>query len=305
MRILLTGGSGFIGTYLCRMMKEKGWQVIAPSSKEMNICYEREWNQYSERYDAVVHLAAKLMINGHSPAEYFDTNTLGTLNALEFCRVNKIPALVYAMTHSDTNLINDRAIYPVSSNCYGTGSWEHNAIPFIQSKVAAADMIEAYDRMGAVNGFIMRLSNIRGYGSNDTKYNSPFHRFIDKARKGEDIEVWGNPPKTKRDFVYIKDVCRAFIQVIERPWAMRGYYNIGSGRALTILDEVRDICDVFCPPGKRSKIIYREDIPEVRKASSLFDIQKAINELDWKPEYSYRQGLEDFKREQEEDECNH
>ncbi|MFA6446579.1 MAG: NAD-dependent epimerase/dehydratase family protein, partial [Candidatus Paceibacterota bacterium] len=148
----------------------------------------------------------------------------------------------------------------------------------------------------------------------DTKYNSPFHQFIDKARKGEDIEVWGNPPKTVRDMIYVKDVCRAFILAIEKK-DVHGWYNIGSGKGLTIKEEVKEIISVFspweeCPEyvegnvvanyrEKMSKIIYRPDIEEVRTHSCIFLINKAVKELGWWPLYTYHDALVDMKEEME------
>lgn len=299
MKILITGGQGFIGGYLSQAMRQKGWEVLAPGKEWLDVKEYDTFDAYREiGIDVVVHLAAKLMIHDFTPQQYFDTNTLGTFNVLEFCRTDKIPSLIYAMTHSDTNL-HEGVIYPYNSQVYGTGSWEHNAIPFIQSKVAAADMVEAYNRQKAVKGFILRLSNIRGFGSNDTRYNSPFHQFIDKARKGDPIEVWGNPPKTRRDFVYIKDVCEAMIAVASNSnkGIPSGYYNVGAGKAITIKEEIEAICKVFCPEDKKSVIIERPDIEETRKVGSLFNISKITTYAGWLPHYSYVAALEDYKRE--------
>jgi UDP-glucose 4-epimerase len=298
MKVLVTGADGFIGRYLTEMLGDQDIGCCAANHYDIDVTHPNGFRPFDGiDFDAVIHLAAKLMINGHTPEEYFEANTLGTLNVLEFCRRNKIPKLIYAMTHSDTNLIGQGKIYPYGSQMYGTTSWEHNAIPFIQSKVAAADMVEAYNRMKVVKGYILRLANIRGYGSSDTKYNSPFHQFINKARNGEPIEVWGDPPTTARDFIYIKDVCDAFIKAVETEDAPVGYYNIGSGKPLTILDEIKAICRVFCHIDNPSKIIMRPDISEVRTKGSNFDIEKSIKYLNWVPKYNYDAALVDFKRE--------
>lgn len=298
-RVLITGGWGFIGRYLVTMMAKEGWYVVAPHKHELNVTSPDSFEKFHALdFDVVIHLAAKLMIHGFTPQQYFDVNTIGTFNVLEFCRKEGIPRLVYGMTHSDTNM-HQKRIFPYGCQDYGTSSWENNSIPFIQSKVAAADMIETYNKQKVLKGFILRLSNIRGYGSNDTKYNSPFHQFIDKARKGWPIEVWGNPPKTKRDFVYIKDVCRAFIDAasVATNECPVGYYNIGSGKALTVLEEVEAICKVFCRIEYSSEIIMRPDIEEVRKGNSLFDISRTRLYFGWRPRYSYEAALVDYKQE--------
>jgi UDP-glucose 4-epimerase len=300
MKVFVTGGNGFIGRYLIRAMLHEGWTVGQSSSDITASLLPAD--ECPGCYDAVVHLAALLMINQHQPEDYFRVNSYGTFNVLEFCRVNKIKKFVYAMTHSDQNRSPNAVLNEdEENNVFGANSFEagHNSIPFIASKIAAMKMVEAYDRQGIVQGISLRLSNIRGYGSADTKYNSPFHQFISKAMKGEDIEIWGNPPKTFRDIIYIKDVCSAIIAALKSD--CHGVYNIGSGNPYTIEEEVVNIINVFSPPDKRSKIIYRPDIAEVRNHDCIFDSEKAQKDFYWAPCYSYYRMLEDFKKEMEED----
>ncbi|MFA7099488.1 MAG: NAD(P)-dependent oxidoreductase [Eubacteriales bacterium] len=306
MKVLITGGKGFIGRYLTAKMNELGWEVCSighnnSKTSDVNGGKYSNWQDFegnplvtNQRFDALVHLAAKLMINNHTAQEYFGVNACLTFNVLEYCRVNKIPKIVYAMTHSDMNNVNHPIHERMSSN-FKTNSFENNSIPFVASKIAGANMVEAYTNSGAIKGVILRLANIRGVGSSDTKYNSPFHQFIKKARAGESIEIWGNPPKTKRDLIYIKDVVDAIIKSISIKGAV-GTFNIGSGQSLTVKEEVLAIKKVFCQPDNLSKIIYRSDIPELRKQSSLFNINRARILLNWKPKFTYVQALEDMKK---------
>lgn len=300
MKVLITGAHGFVGVYLRAAMVEAGWDVTATSyhcHPCLDVTKPESFDAYRGQYfNAVVHLAALLMINKHKPEDYFKVNSYGTSNVLEFCRTEKIPTLIYAMTHSDTNAMDHvkATLRPYDPQIFTTGNWEDNSIPFIASKIAAADMIEAYNIKRVLRGVILRIANIRGFGSNDTKYNSPFHQFIKKATNGEPIEVWGNPPKTKRDFIYVKDVCSAIMAAIECQSA-QGYFNVGSGIGLTIEDEIKFITQVF--GNGRSKIVYRRDIPEVRKISCVFNIMKTKMVLNWEPKYSYVEGLLDFKQE--------
>lgn len=317
MKVLITGGQGFVGKYLADMMDTDEWLTYSPSHWMLDVTRPEDFDKFKGfGFDAVVHLAGLLMINQHKPEDYFRVNAYGTYNVLEFCRTEKIPKLIYAMTHSDVNASSHLDLEPYDQQVFKTGSWDNNSIPFISSKIAAADMVEAYNRTlypEVFNGIILRLANIRGYGSQDTKYNSPFHQFIDKAIKGEDIEIWGNPPKTQRDMIYVKDVCSCIIAAIKTP-KVRGYFNVGSGVGLTIEDEARAIIEVFgsevrdfyqfrsdriyeSPKDKLSRIIYRPDIPELRKVSCIFNIDKTKKILGWEPKYSYIEALEDMKKE--------
>lgn len=317
MRVLVTGANGFIGGYLTQQIKDMGWGLI---TSYLDVSDMEAWQHFDnkENIDAVIHLAALLMIDGHRPEDYFKVNTLGTYNLLEFARRNKIPKFIYAMTHSDTNRCSSVYIHDDEEQRYGTNSFERNSISFITSKIAAADMVDTYTDMGILNGVNLRLANIRGYGSKDTRFNSPFHQFIAKAQKGEDIEIWGNPPTTERDMIYVKDVVSAIIKSVENP-GIKGWYNIGSGKGMTIVDEAMAIIKVFCAEqddcfvcdmetankfpdfpvrvvsNYASKIIYRQDIEEVRKKSCVFLIDKAKRDLNWEPAYSYEDGLRDMK----------
>jgi UDP-glucose 4-epimerase len=301
MNVLITGGRGFVGRYLVRLLKETGHQpiVLNPNFDITGINNAAFKALKGVEIDAVVHLAALLMIDGHQATEYFRVNSLGTLNVLEFCRYHGVKKFIYTMTHSDLNG-TDGVISSNDPVNFKTGSWEHNSIPFITSKIAGQLMLEAYYRAGAfLQAYTLRLSNIRGYGSKDAKYNCVFHQFIQKAIKGEDIEIWGNPPKTRRDIIYVKDVCYAIIDAINTRTKEYKLLNIGSGIGYTIEEEAKEIIEVFSPADNKSRLIYRPDIEEVRKKGQIFDRVDAWAALNWKPKYSYREALQDYKYEME------
>ena len=284
-KVIVTGANGFVGKYLVKELNCRGYSVLALGRKEWDIRHPACNLSYD--VDIVVHCAALLMIDGHPVEEYFFTNALGTYNVLEFCRKAKAK-LIYLMTHSDVNN-SDYVYINESTEQKYIGSPE--SIAFITSKIAAMKMIEAYTTSKFVDGIILRLANIRGVGSQDTKYNCVFHQFIEKSKRGEPIELWGEL-KTIRDLIYVKDVVDAIIASFDAP---AGLYNIGSGVGLTIEQEARAIAQVFNPPDKQTKFIYRSDIEEVRKKSCVFEIDKARREFGWYPKYNYVQGLSDMK----------
>jgi UDP-glucose 4-epimerase len=305
--VVVTGAAGFIGGYLVRELLKQGYEVYATDMTPgefpgdfpiygWDIRYPLTFPFPANQVSAVIHCAGLLMINGHSPEEYFHVNTIGTYNILEYCRKTGAP-LVYLMTHSDMNqyldfFIPDEPVEMLNGRINYGGQPE--VISFITSKVAAMKMILAYLGSDHISkAVILRLANIRGVGSQDRKYYSVFWQFIDKAIKAESIELWGNCT-TRRDLIYVKDVVQAIILAC-RGGSKSGVYNIGSGQGMTIVDEAKAICKAFNPLEKQSKFIYRPDLEEVRKQSCIFDISKAYIDLKWEPRYTYLEAMQDMK----------
>ncbi len=300
-KVLVIGSRGFLGKYVMEHLKAA--KVDAISAEDLifvngkfdirdNSCIN---DLPTKDIGFVIHLAAALMIDKKKPKEYFDVNAIGTYNILEYCRrINA--SLLFAMTHSDVNASQNLFINEGTPRCFTTNSYQENSIPFIASKVAAMEMIEAYNRSG-FQGIIFRIANMRGVGSKDTLVDSVFHQFIRKAQRGEPIELWGEC-KTLRDLIYVKDVARAIASaiIVSDYKNIKGLYNIGSGKGLTIRDEAETIINVFSGDAGRSILSINPDIPEVRKHSCIFEITKARVELDWQPWYTYHMALHDMKK---------
>lgn len=316
MKVIVTGANGFVGRYLVRQLIEDGDDVIALTSSILNAKFFTNRNipfevvditdkeiiddKLPNKADAVVHLAALLRIerDKYTPEQFLMVNGIGTYNMLEYCRENKIPKFIYSMTHSDIDATRYTIVSPSTPRAY-TSSYKNgeNVYPFIFGKMMGADLVLAYDRDKQIkNGLVYRLSNIRGYGSRDTRYNCVFHQLIQKAIKGEDIEIWGDH-KTFRDMIYVKDVVSAIISGLKSDG--HGLYTIGTGERVTIEDEVKAIIDAFSPEGKKSKIIYCPDIKEVRTKSITFSILDALADLHWAPKYNYKDAMKDYKIEME------
>ena len=313
MFVLVTGANGFIGKYLVKALIKQGVRVLATSHDNKNKDYfisigaefckldvtnPDDFKLLPKAVKAVVHTAALLRIDRdkHSPQDYINVNAYGTFNVLEYCR--EIGAkIIYTMTHSDIDASSETIIKEETERCYVSPYGSDNVYPFIISKIAGANFIEAYDRDGVVKGIIFRISNIRGFGSRDTRYNCVFHQMITRAQKSEDIEIWGEHI-TIRDMIYIKDVVNVIIKAIYSE-SVHGLYNIGTGVGVSIEDEAKAIIKAFSPEDNPSKLIYRYDIEEVRKKSTIFDNSKAKRELLWNPQYSYNEAMIDYKKEME------
>jgi UDP-glucose 4-epimerase len=308
--ILVTGASGFIGSHMVGMLTELGYDIVATGTRnhgffdgrvmyrKMDITDPEEVEEvlkYIPAIDTVIHLAAALMIDDRSAMEYYRVNDWGTANMLEWARRRGVKKFIYTMTHSDMNRSCSVYIDESSPSMFGPVNYGDSSLAFINSKVSGMNSVLAYNRDKILTGIILRLANVRGFGSRDAKYDCVFHQFVKKAMNSEPIEIWG-AHETKRDFIYVKDVCRAIWMASVSQMAS-GIYNIGSGRGLTIEDEAKTIIDVFSNPnGQRSELIYRPDIEEVRKRSCIFKCEKAYRDFEWHPAYSYHAGLSDMKK---------
>jgi UDP-glucose 4-epimerase len=318
-KILVTGSTGFIGTYIIDQLVNEGADVVAIGrSKEGEIFYkkmaipfvrvditkEEDFNRLPEDIDAVVHCAGLLSIDMYRPQDYLMVNTLGTFNILEYCRKTNIGKIVFAMTHSNVNRAEDVIITEDTPE-----QFSGPATPYIVSKISAMKLIESYSRDYGIQGMSLRLPGVRGYGSRFISFwrgkpeVSVFRMFVAKAMKSAPIEIWGGH-KTIRDLVYVKDVAMGFIKALNSKNAS-GLYNIGSGVGLTIEQEAKAIIEAFSPPDKLSRIIYRPDIEEVRKRSYIFSIEKAESDFGYVPKYSYEDAMKDYKREMKSERFKH
>ena len=119
--------------------------------------------------------------------------------------------------------------------------------------------------------------------------------MIDKAIKGEDIEIWGNPNAFK-DIVYVKDFCQMVFKALFAE-VDGGTYNVGTGIATTLRQQIEGKIQVFSPKDSPSKIIER---PEKSTFTSfVMDIENAQSDLGYSPKYDYISYLEDYKYEME------
>lgn len=313
--IIVTGATGFVGTYLVDRLVEDGNEVLAVGRSAAGINYyknnniplaqlditnEEDFEKLPKAgVDAVVHLAGLLSIDIHQPKDYFFVNTIGTRNILEYCRKNEVPKIVYSMTHSDVNRAEDKIITEKTPRKFA-GSRGY-ARSYIISKIAAMNFVDNYAQEYGINGVNLRFPGIRGYGARFVSFwkgvpqISASHIFIQKAMHGDPIEVWGKNDVV-RDLVYIKDVVSGIIAALKTRNA-KGLYNIGSGVGLTIEDEVKGIIEAFSSRNNISKIIYRPDLDLIENRSYIFDITKANKELGYIPIYTYEDAMNDYKKE--------
>ena len=172
---------------------------------------------------------------------------------------------------------------------------------YVISKNTAVDMIEHYHQEYGIKSFIFRCPTIYAYTPNQYFYVDgikkvlAYRHLMNKALAGETIELWGDPTKAK-DIVYVKDFCQMLCKAITVD-RESGFYNVGTGHAVTLEEQIKGIIEVFCKENKKSEILLCPNKPNSREF--IMDITNAREELGYKPKYDYISYLKDFKKEME------
>ncbi len=313
--IVITGATGFVGRYLVDHLVKAGEKVIAAGRTRKYDSFFRELGVPFVQLDvtrpedfaslptqsvkAFIHLAALIPAASQdmAPDSFIKVNTLGTLRALEHCRRNNIGKFVFTTSLYEGMEHTELPVTEAIGRKYALAG-DHAA--YVISKIAAADYVEHYAQEFGIQGIILRLTGLLGYGRLEGFWAggvfnpSAFEVFYKRAKAGQALEIWGKH-ETRRDSLYVKDAVRAIHMAVSSDRA-RGLYLIGSGTGLTNEQEVKTFADVFSSNGHPVPVVYRPDLPEKSK-SYYFDIGKAKRDFGWEPVYSYRDILVDYDAE--------
>lgn len=297
MRILVTGGAGFIGKHLVKSLIEKGnvvtifdnfsnaekssvSSIVNMGAKiiEGDITKLEDITNAIEEHDVVVHLAAKISVEESikNPAETFHINVDGTRNVLIACEKNHVKkiivassAAVYGESSPEIKLTEDSKTNPIS--------------PYGESKVMMEHEIREFIAKHDINCVILRFFNIYGV-EQSPEYAGVITKFIKRIATNKPLEIFGDGMQT-RDFVSIKDVISSIYDAIEN--GKNGTYNIASGKIVTVKELAEFMISLS---GKDLGIIYSN----AKKGDIRFsqaDISLAKKELKYLPKY----GLEEIK----------
>lgn len=238
-------------------------------------------------------------MSGYHPEVYVNTNVLGSFQVFQYAVDCHADRILYAKSFSDIirkaqkDLVLKTDIQPE----YAYDS--HHSV-YTVTQITATELLKCFHAYYHIKAFIFRLPNIYFWSRNDTynvngkPHKIMFRELIDQATAGKTIEVWGNPSRQK-DMTYVKDVCQIFYKACftDREF---GFYNVGTGIGVTLLDQIKGIVEVFCED-KVSEIQLRPD--KQNAPQYIMDISEAREELGYEPQYSYIEMLKDMKRERE------
>lgn len=319
-KIVIFGATGNVGSYLTKYCAEyfnkDEYEIIASGRRETNvfinegikyckvdITKEEDFEKLpTEDVHSVVLLAAKIpsYMDDYNAREYIDSNIIGAFNVLEYCRKVKADRILYTQTVFDISLHSEpgKILKPDLPRKF---SYTGDHAIYVISKNTALELIEHYHQEYGIKKFVFRLPTIYNYSSyqyyypNGEKKMRPLYQMINKAIKGEPIELWGDPNYSK-DMVHVYDFSQMLCKAIEVN-RKDGFYNIGTGIPVTLQEQIETIIKVFSPSDKKSEIIYR---PEKQSGGGfLMDITNAREELGYEPKYDCLKLFEDYKKEME------
>jgi len=323
--LIVLGATGTLGTYLVaelskinrykiyacgrRNLDDNYYERIGVNSCKVDITSKEDFNKLPQKnIKAVIQIAGVMpaRMKGYNPQLYIDINTIGTLNVLEYCKRVNAEKYIFTQSHSDVagHWNTGKLISPNASRKI---NYKGDHAVYIISKNAAVDLSEHYYQNYGVINVLLRLPTIYSYRPIDSMYVNgemsmiAYRYMIQKAIKGETLEVWGDPNISK-DIVYVKDFTQMVIKSVESVHA-KGFYNVATGIGTTLDEQVKGIARVFSPESNPSNIIYRPEKPS--QTSYLYDVENAKRDLDYEPKFNYLQMLEDMKLEMNSDRFSH
>jgi UDP-glucose 4-epimerase len=301
--IIIAGATGYIGKYLSVELTKKGREVLALGRNlksaeflrsqgvpfmEFDLLNDADYDKLpTENVEAIVNLAVCLPEHEAPLEAFFDVNMTGNYKLLEFARKNGIKRFIMASSHKVYwDISRDTPITEDDLPCFiGPHS------PYIISKIAAESFLQWYSKDYGMDCIVLRLTGVHGFGAlmgfleNDGSYTrTAIEVFIEKAVKGEPIEVWGDT-SIKRDHVYIKDVLGAIEASVDAPAGTKGIYNVASGVAHSQVEDATAVAKAFATDKGVSKIVLRPDKPSLRRGY-VYSIEKLKRDMGWTPKFA-------------------
>jgi len=308
MRILVTGGAGFIGSHLCERLLGEGHEVvcvdnlftgakdnIAPLVNNPGFQFIQhdivEPLFLEEKVDQVYNLAcpASPIHYQHNPVHTIKASTLGMINMLGLARKHGARIL----QASTSEVYGDPEVHPQTEEYRGNVNPVGPRACYDEGKRCAETLCFDYHRMHGMEIKVVRIFNTYGprMAFNDGRVVS---NFIVQALKNEPITIYGDGSQT-RSFCYVDDLVDGLIMMMNSKKAITGPINLGNPGEKTM----RELADLITSlTGAKSKVVHK-DLPVDDPRRRCPDISKAQDMLGWSPALPIEQGLKktiaDFK----------
>lgn len=307
MRVLVTGGAGFIGTHLTRRLLADGHRVTV-ADNEFNgsrknvpegasfvfadVTRPDEMEPvFAAGVDAVCHLAGQVSIvrSFSDPVTDLRVNVEGTLQTLVLCLKFKVPHLLYASSmtaYGDTGVVPTPESEPCRPDSY-YGITKHAAERYVISTAERPDI--GYDfRVTA-----LRMFSVYGPGQAlDNPYQGVLGIFMGKLLQGAPITIFGDGEQT-RDFVYVEDIVDGWARALGHGGGRSEIFNLGSGRSTSINQLAHHAVAAF---GAKDWQITHAPLRPGEQRTVQADIARARAVLGWEPRTPFEVGLTETMR---------
>jgi UDP-glucuronate decarboxylase len=297
-RILVTGGAGFLGSYLCERLVEEGHDVICLdnffTSQKSNVSHLLGrsnfelvrhdvtlpvWMEVDEIYNLACPAAP-----GHyqyNPIKTMKTSVMGAINVLGMakrCRAKVLQA-------STSEVYGDPTVHPQPESYRGSVNPIGPRACYDEGKRAAETLFMDYHRSNGVNIRIVRIFNT--YGPRMHPFDGRvISNFIRQALHGEDITIFGDGSQT-RSFCYRDDLIEGIIRMMNGPDDFPGPVNLGNPGEFTILELAELVMEMT---GARGCLV-RQPLPADDPRQRQPDISLAVKRLGWQPKVPLADGL--------------
>ncbi|MBR2214166.1 MAG: NAD-dependent epimerase/dehydratase family protein [Selenomonadaceae bacterium] len=297
MKVLITGGAGFIGSHLAYLLKNEGHEPVALDNLstglrenlpegvrlvEMDVTSPELLPLFrSEDFEAVVHLAGQTMVNVSIDKPVFDAqeNVLGSVNVLEAVRKTGVKRIVFSSTaaaygnvrEEELPVLESRPLTPMSF--YGL------------SKVTVERYLALYREIYGLDYVVLRFANVYGERQGDGGEGGVISIFTKAIAENRDITIFGDGEQT-RDFIYAGDIARGILAALTTA-NVNTAYNLSTQTETSLRQLVSLLADIAGHPiipgyaPERSGDIYK----------SMLSNARAVRGLNWRPQTELAEGL--------------
>jgi nucleoside-diphosphate-sugar epimerase len=300
MKVLLAGGSGFLGSHLAEELCEKGYEIIILDNLSSglmdnlkNISHRITFIhgdvidfKTSEKFDYVINFASNASRSEWEkyPVEVALTNSLGSKNLIEIA-IKSNALYIYA---SSSEVYGDPTVVPTPEDYKGSVSTTGTRSAYDEGKRFGDALAKAYEREFGLRNIIIRFFNTYGPRMRGGDfYGRVVDRFVKQAIKGEPITIYGDGSQT-RSFTYVSDAVNAITLLMENG-EIGSVYNVGSDQEIKILELAKLVKKTLSSPSILTFMPLPEHDPKRRAA----DISK-IRKLGYNPKVDLQTGIKNM-----------
>ena len=273
MKVLITGGSGFIGRHLSAVLINAGYSVNSVNRKQGTDVTQWTNVQKLEPVDIVIHLAGSIG-REVEPREHYYVNCVGTFNLLEYSRLHKIRSFIFASSY----VYGTPEYLPVDES-HPTGGKGM----YVASKLMAEDLCLRYSKEFDLPVVALRIFNAYGPFQSGSLL---IPTLLSQLRVGQEAVL--KDPKPKRDFVFIDDVVDAFGLAVRHTMPGFHVYNVASGASISVKELAVEIQKAW--EGKVS-ISFTGEERDHEIQDSQGSAELITQQLGWWPRVSLSEGI--------------